>query len=102
MKEKRSIQRVEFPSDFKNSTDIIAVKDVSEHGICVIMNEPYDVGRYFSRSFLLPSGAGINILGKVMWQKIKKHNEYETGIQFISLGSADREHLMRYIKNARK
>ena len=100
MVEKRSNILVEFPLDFKISTDIvIAIKNVSEHGICVIMNEAYDVGRYFSRSFILPSGAGINILGKVVWQKMKRHNEYETGIQFISMGSTDREHLIQYINS---
>lgn len=100
MEEKRSAERIEFPLKFNNSTDIvISVKNVSESGICIVMNEPYDVGRYFSRSFILPSGTGINILGKIVWQKMKKHNEYETGIQFISLGSTDREHLVQYINS---
>jgi hypothetical protein len=103
VEEKRTAQRVELQFDFKNSIDrVIAVKNVSENGICILTDELYESGRYFSRNFILPGGAGINILGKVMWQKMKKHNQYETGIQFISLGSTDREHLMHYLNKTLK
>jgi hypothetical protein len=103
LEEKRTSERVELHIEFEEPVDrVVAVKNVSEHGICIITNEMYETGRYFSRGFILPGGAGINILGKVMWQKTMKQNEYETGINFISLRSTDREHLMRYINRKRK
>lgn len=103
MNEKRGTERVELHLDLKNSSDqVIVLKNVSGQGLCVISNEPYDIGRYFSRRFILPNGSSINILGKVVWQKMKKRNEYESGIKFISLGSTDREYLTQYISKEHK
>ena len=103
MEEKRSAERVELNIDLVNSTDnVLSLKNVSEQGVCVITSEKYSVGRYFTRSFILPNGSGINIFGKVMWQKGKNHKLYETGVKFVSLGSTDREHLNQYIKKALK
>ena len=103
MKEKRRTKRVELHIDLYNSTQSeIDAKNVCEHGMCIITNEPHDVGKYFRRSFILPNGAGISIFGKVVWRKIQKTNKYKTGIQFISLGSTDREHLIQYINKEHK
>ena len=103
MEEKRSVERVELNINFDNSTDrVISLRNVSEHGLCVITSEEYSVGRYFTRNFILPNGSGVNIFGKVVWQKSKNHNMYENGSEFISLGSTDRVHLNQYIKNALK
>jgi len=103
MDEKRSVERVELNMEFEKSADnILMLKNVSEQGICVITTEKLAVGRYFTRNFILPDGLGINIFGKVMWQRIKSKDIYETGIEFISLGSTDREHLNQYIKKTLK
>ena len=103
MKEKRRVERVELRTDLSDSTEgVIEAKNVCEHGMCVITNEPYDVGKYFRRSFILPNGSVINIFGKVVYCNTQKQHKYETGIQFISLRSTDREHLMQYIRTKRK
>ncbi|MBN2442222.1 MAG: PilZ domain-containing protein [Spirochaetales bacterium] len=103
MTERRRTSRVELNIDITNSTEnAIESKNVNEHGLCLITSEQFDVGQYFRRSFILPTGAGISIFGKVVWCQIKKHKVYESGIQFISLGSADKEHLRQFIKKKLK
>jgi Tfp pilus assembly protein PilZ len=103
LKEDRGFSRVKLDVILSNvKKQQIQTDNVSQNGICIITEEPYKEGKYLSRMVMLPGGNEINVLGKVVWCSKFNQHLYKSGVEFISINSADREKLKKYIKKIMK
>ena len=93
--EKRKHPR--YPLDVKvNSIQygFATSKDLSEGGICLIAEEPFEVGSMISLSFFLPDDGGeIAAICRVMWNRKVSEHFYENGVRFWDIEDAEMEKL---------
>jgi c-di-GMP-binding flagellar brake protein YcgR len=75
------------------------VKNISKEGALILLDKPLEEGSELKLSMDVP-GDNVPVFAscKVAWQKnYNDRSEYETGVRFTSLGSADRGRLLEYI-----
>jgi hypothetical protein len=99
MKERRRFRRVEIDVLVNFSEKAIArTKNVNQLGICIVTDVPFKAGIYLNLIFTLPDGTTIETLGKVIWQRKIKSNEYENGIEFYNIKPDKKKKLEDFVK----
>jgi len=77
-------------------------KDISAGGICLIVYEPIKIGNILSLRIYLPDNEPFILTkGKVVWTKsfniAGEKERYDVGIEFVSIGEADRKRVDKYV-----
>ncbi len=78
------------------------VKNISKEGALIVVNKPLEEGDEINLSVDIP-GDNVPIFasGQVAWQRSdgrhQKGDEYETGVRFTKIESADKGRLLEYI-----
>lgn len=78
-----------------------AITNISELGIFVACEAPFEVGTLVSLRFAPQGSAGFVLPGRVQW--VNQHRPFSPcrnrgmGIQFVDLGSEDRERIVEAI-----
>lgn len=78
-------------------------KDVSEDGICLILDERLQIADKLQIELILPTKKTINLIGKVSWVRqygvvAENHKRnYDTGIEFIDIAEEDRKEIAQFI-----
>jgi len=80
------------------------VKDISQSGICFIVDEKLEVGTVIEVSLSLEHLDFCFVAkGVVRWvNEIVKNRRYEAGVKFIDLPETDVRRLINYMNSARK
>ncbi len=92
-----------IPLDVRVNCDFDAIahsKDISEGGICLITQQPAEVGKILNLVFLLPDRAyPIESFGKVMWCKTAIEYLYENGISFWDIKEKEQLEIKKYLES---
>ena len=92
-----------MPLDVRVNCDFDAIchsKDISEGGICIITQQPAEVGKMLNLEFLLPDRVNpIESFGKVMWCKKAIEYLYENGISFWDIKDKEQLEIKKYLES---
>ncbi|MBN1698246.1 MAG: PilZ domain-containing protein [Spirochaetales bacterium] len=105
MRERRRFRRLELDVLVNFSEKARArAKNISLLGICIITNIPFHAGVYLNLLITLPDTTTIETLGRVIWQRKIKPDEYENGIEFYNINPNEKNKLDDFIRgyNAEK
>lgn len=110
MEEKRRFIRLDVGVDVKwkklydeifDGTSIN--KDISEGGICLIIEEKLQIGDRLQLEIGLPSKKNITAVGKVAWVSeygviYDNHKRnYDTGVEFMEIEETDRQEISTFV-----
>ena len=77
---------------------IAHTRDISEGGLCLIIDEPAEVGRMLHLCFTIPGQTGrIDGFGKVAWCRRALTQHYLAGVQFWDINEDERTAIMSYL-----
>ena len=75
--------------------------DVSEGGMCLEVNQQYELGSTLNLRFLLPGMKEYTeVAAKVSWVKEAQKGAYLTGLEFTDLSAMDRRRLSQFMEQA--
>jgi len=106
-------EKISFPLGISGNKKQVQSANISPGGIAIELNTALETGDVLNMEIIIPeyykynpsykytdliTDLKINAIGTVRFQKRKRANLYETGIEFSSIDIDDRHALKRYIK----
>ena len=73
-------------------------RDISEGGLCLIVDRPMEEGKMLHLSFTLPGQTGkIDGFGKIVWSRKALTQHHLVGVQFWDVHDQDKKSILDYL-----
>lgn len=74
-------------------------RDISEGGLCLIVEQPMESGKMLHLSLTLPGQSRrIDSFGKVAWSRKAMTQHHLVGVQFWEIKEADKSAILEYLR----
>ncbi len=72
--------------------------NISEGGMCIRSEKPFDAGIFILADFSLPSEKPIRVISRIIWSRASDSGGYDSGMEFWYIEDEDRHYLGKYIE----
>jgi Tfp pilus assembly protein PilZ len=74
------------------------IKNISEGGMCIRSEKPFDIGIFILADFSLPSEKPIRVISRILWSRPSDSSGFDSGMEFWYIEDEDRHYLGKYIE----